>query len=116
MHMTSSSAMLMGSKLHLQYLTSHHVGLNSKYRWTGKMMGIKMDFTVEVTKWVRGLEKVWETIDDAKMIIYSWYQMQLLISKEEKQMQNYLSPIKDLKTFLQSLYPSFLQTGIVTGV
>jgi hypothetical protein len=91
MHMTSSSAMLVGSKLHLQYLTSNHVGLNSKYRWTGKMMGIKMDFTVEVTKWVRGLEKVWETIGDAKMIIYSWYQMQLLISNEGRKTNAELS-------------------------
>jgi len=43
------------------------------------MMGMKMDFTVEVTKWVEGVEKVWETIGDAKMIIYSWYRMHLLV-------------------------------------
>src|SRR4030095_9689751 len=80
MHMTSSSAMMVGSKLHLQYLTTNHTGLNSQYRWTGKMMGIKMDFTVAVTKWVRGMEKVWETIGNAWMIIYSWYQMRLFIT------------------------------------
>jgi len=45
--------------------------LGSKYRWTGRMMGLKMDFTVTVTKWVAGIEKVWETIGEAKMIIYS---------------------------------------------
>ena len=54
MHMTNASAIMMGSKLHLQYLTTNHTGLNSKYRWTGKMMGIKMEFTVAVTKWVKG--------------------------------------------------------------
>jgi predicted ATPase len=79
MHMTSSSAMMMGSKLQLQFLTPHYNGLGTKYRWTGSMMGLKMDFTVEVTKWVEGVEKVWETIGDAKMIIYSWYLMHLLV-------------------------------------
>jgi hypothetical protein len=81
MHMTKSSGMMMGSKLHLEYLTNNHTGLGSKYRWTGKMMGMKMDFTVEVTKWVKGIEKIWETVGDAKMIIYSWYRMNLIISK-----------------------------------
>lgn len=81
MHMTQSSAMMMGSKLHLQYLTENHKGLGSKYRWTGKMMGLNMDFTVEVTKWIKGVEKVWETIGEARMIIYSWYRMNLLVSK-----------------------------------
>jgi hypothetical protein len=45
------------------------------------MMGLMMDFTVEVTKWVNGVEKVWETIGDTKLIIYSWYQMKLVVSE-----------------------------------
>ena len=81
MHMRKSSAMMMGSKLHLEFLTEHHTGLDSKYRWTGTMMGMKMDFTVEVTKWVKDVEKIWETIGEAKMIIYSWYRMHLSLSK-----------------------------------
>jgi predicted ATPase len=79
MHMTQSSARMMGSKLNLEYLTPHHSGLGTKYRWTGTMMGMKMDFTVEVTKWTEGVEKVWETIGESKMIIYSWYSMHLLV-------------------------------------
>ena len=78
-HMTQSSMMVMGSKLNLEFLTENHTGLGSRYRWTGKMMGLKMDFTVEVTKWISGKEKIWETIGDAKLIIYSWYRMQLII-------------------------------------
>ena len=81
-HMTQSSTMMMGSKLHLEYITPNHTGLNSKYRWTGTMMGMKMDFTVEVTKWIEGEEKIWETIGEARMIIYSWYRMHLLINEK----------------------------------
>jgi hypothetical protein len=82
MHMTKSSAMMMGSKLNLEYLTTNHTGPGSKYRWTGTIMGMNMDFTVKVTKWIKGVEKVWETIGEAKMIIYSWYRMNLLVSKQ----------------------------------
>jgi hypothetical protein len=81
MHMTKSSSMMLGSKLNLEYLTTNHTGPGSKYRWTGTMMGMKMDFTVEVTRWIKGVEKVWETIGEAKMIIYSWYRMQLLVKQ-----------------------------------
>jgi hypothetical protein len=82
--MTRSSTAMMGSKLHLKYLTENHTGLGSKYRWTGKMMGIKMDFTVEVTKWIKDVEKIWETVGEATMIIYSWYKMKLLISQKNE--------------------------------
>lgn len=91
MHMTKSSGMMMGSKLHLEYLTLNHSGLGSKYRWTGTMMGMKMDFTVEVTKWVEGVEKVWETTGEAKMIIYFSYRMHLLVYPEGNRTQAELS-------------------------
>lgn len=76
-HMTQSSMMMMGSKLNLEYLTENYTGLGSMYRWTGKMMGMRMDFTVEVTKWIGGEEKIWETIGEASLIIFSWYRMHL---------------------------------------
>lgn len=79
MHMTQSSPMMMGSKLNVEFLTENHRGLGSIYRWTGKMLGMKMDFTVEVTKWIESKEKIWETIGEAKLIIYSWYRMQLKV-------------------------------------
>ena len=83
MHMTQSSAMMMGSKLNLEYLTPNHTGPGSRYRWTGTMMWMKMDFTVEVTKWIPGVEKTWETIGEAKMIIYSWYRMHLQVAQKD---------------------------------
>lgn len=91
MHMTKSSAMMMGSKLQLKFLTNHRTGMGSRYQWTGTMMGMKMDFTVEVTKWVEGVEKIWETTGEAKMIIYSWYRMHLLVYPEGNAAQAELS-------------------------
>jgi len=82
-HMTTSSAMMMGSKLKLEYLTPHRTGLNSSYRWRGKMMGVTMDFTVKVVKWEWAKEKVWETIGTPRLIIYSWYKMTLRLDRRE---------------------------------
>jgi hypothetical protein len=81
MHMIKSSSMMMWGKLDIVFLTENHTGVGSRYKWTGKMMGLYMDFTVEVTKWVPGVEKAWETIGDARLIIYSWYRMQLVITE-----------------------------------
>ena len=80
MHMMESSAMMMGSKLQLEQLSKNATGLDSRFRWYGKMMGLKMDFTVVVTKWTQSKEKVWETIGNSKMIILGWYQMRLILT------------------------------------
>ena len=91
MHMTESSMPMMGGKLDLNFLTSNHTGIGSKYRWTGKVVGMTMDFTVEVTKWIKGKEKIWETIGVPKMIIYSWFRMNLAISTASNSTQADLS-------------------------
>jgi predicted ATPase len=51
------------------------------------MMWMNMDFTVEVTKWIEGVEKVWETVGESKMIIYSWYRMRLLVYPKDNASQ-----------------------------
>ena len=82
MHMTKSSMPMMGSNLKLEQLSENPTGLNSKFRWSGKIMGFSMDFTVIVTRWIKDSEKVWETIGVAKMIILSWYRMRLFLVPE----------------------------------
>jgi hypothetical protein len=77
MHMMKSSMPMMGGKLELQQLSANNTGPNVKFRWLGKVMGFRMDFTVVVTKWIQNEEKVWETVGEARMIILSWYRMDL---------------------------------------
>ena len=91
MHMTKSSMPMMGGKLELNFLTPHHTGLGSKYKWTGKVVGMPMDFTVEVTKWITGKEKIWGTIGEPKLILYSWFKMQLVVSTVANRTQAELS-------------------------
>lgn len=77
MHMSENSAMMMGGKLKLEHLPGPEKGTGAKYRWSGKMMGLPLDFTVEVTKWIKNQEKTWETTGTPKMIILGWYRMNL---------------------------------------
>jgi hypothetical protein len=83
MHMTESSMMMMGSKLTLEQLSEKANGIDSKYRWYGKMMGMTMDFSEAVTKWEAPKLKEWETFGEAKMIIMSWYKMWFEIAPDE---------------------------------
>ena len=79
MHMTQSSMPMMGGKMNIEFLSANRCGLNTKYRWTGKVLWMILDFTVIVTDWVRGKEKSWETEGVAKLIICSWFRMNLAI-------------------------------------
>lgn len=76
-HMTESSGAMAGGKLKVEWLSEHKTGLGTKYRWTGKAAGMKMDFTVEVTQWTDGKEKTWGTVGKAKMIVIDWFEMHL---------------------------------------
>ena len=84
MHMTKTNAAMMGSKLNVEWLSENKTGSGAKYSWRGKVMGMKIDFTVEVTKWIPGKEKVWETVGAAKMIVLSWFRMYLILNPMDK--------------------------------
>jgi hypothetical protein len=75
MHMMESSGMMMGSKLHLEQLSTNAVGVGATYRWFGKMMGMTIDFMQTVSKWEQSREKEWSTNPGAKIIIMEWYRM-----------------------------------------
>ena len=84
MHMSENSAMMMGSKLKLEQVSSNAAGLGAMYRWYGKMMGMTMDFSEVVTKWEPDRAKEWEIIGEAKIIIMSWYRMGFEITEANK--------------------------------
>ena len=91
MHMTESSMPMMGGKMNIEFLSENKSGLNTRYRWTGKVLWMVMDFTVVVTKWTRGQQKSWETQPGARMIIMSWFKMDLLTEGNNLQTTAHLS-------------------------
>lgn len=84
MHMTRSSMPMMGGKLKLEFLTPHKKGLNTIYRWTGKVLWWDLDFTVQVTEWRQGKEKTWKTIGPTKLILYSSFEMHLTVESAKE--------------------------------
>lgn len=81
MHMTRSSIPMMGGKLNLEFLSPQKTGLNTLYRWTGKVLWWDMGFTVQVTEWIRGKEKTWKTVGPVRIILYSWFEMRLHVER-----------------------------------
>lgn len=75
MHMSKSSMTMIGSKLNLEILSKNPTGLGATYRWYGKVMGLTMDFSEIVTKWIVNKERIWATIGSPKLIIMSGYEM-----------------------------------------
>ena len=107
-HMSESSMPMMGGKLNIEFLSPNKTGLNTKYRWTGKVLWMFMDFTVVVNKWIKGKEKSWETEGVAKMIIMSWFKMDLIVDGKDQQTTAHLSiSYKRPTGFFQSIL-SFL--------
>lgn len=91
MHMTRSSMPMMGGQMNVAFLSPNKTGLNTKYRWTGKVLWMMLDFTVLVTEWIRGKKKSWETVGTAKMIIMSWFKMDLYVEGDQQRSTAHLS-------------------------
>ncbi len=58
----SGSIRMMGSRLKLEIMTPEPTGVGAVDRYSGRMMGLTIDFSETVTKYVAGREKVWLTI------------------------------------------------------
>jgi len=82
-HMTEQSSMaMMGSKLKLEVRSEQRTGLGATYRYSGKMMGLTLDFSESVTKYVPNREKVWRTIGEPRLLIMSSYEMRLAVEPQ----------------------------------
>src|SRR5262245_48493221 len=79
-HMTGRSSMaMMGSRLKLEILSNQAMGLGATYRYSGTMMGLSIDFSESVTKYIPPREKVWHTIGESRLLIIASYEMRLTV-------------------------------------
>jgi hypothetical protein len=81
-HMTGQSSMaMMGSRLKLEILSDQPTGLGATYRYSGTMMGLSIDFSESVTKYLPPREKVWRTIGEPRLLIIASYEMHVVIER-----------------------------------
>ena len=79
-HMTGRSSMaMMGSRLRLEVLSNQATGLAATYRYSGTMMGLSIDFSESVTKYLPPREKVWRTIGNPRLLIIASYEMRVAV-------------------------------------
>jgi hypothetical protein len=79
-HMSESRSMpMMGSKLALQITSPQSTGLGATYRYSGRMLGLTIDFSETVTEYVAGRKKVWRTIGRPQILIIDGYEMQVSV-------------------------------------
>lgn len=79
-HMSESPSMpMMGSKLKLEIVTPEPTGVGATYRYTGKMLGLVLEFSEAVTTYIAGREKIWHTIGNPQLLILRGYQMRVLV-------------------------------------
>ena len=82
-HMSESSSMpMMGSKLKLEFMTPETTDVGAVYRYSGRMMGLTIDFSETVTRYVAGREKVWHTIGEPQLLIIAGYEMRVIVEPE----------------------------------
>jgi Polyketide cyclase / dehydrase and lipid transport len=79
-HMTERSSMaMMGSRLELEIVSEQSTGLGATYRYSGTMMGLSLDFSESVTRYIPNREKIWHTIGEPRLLIISSYEMRLAV-------------------------------------
>jgi hypothetical protein len=79
-HMSESRSMpMMGSKLKLEIMTPQPTGVGAVYRYSGRMMGLTIDFSETITSYVAGREKAWRTIGEPQLLIIAGYGMRVLV-------------------------------------
>lgn len=79
-HMSESRSMpMMGSKLRLEIMTPEPTGVGAIYRYSGRMMGLTINFSETVIKYVAGREKIWRTIGQPQLLIIADYEMRVLV-------------------------------------
>ncbi len=81
-HMASRSSMAMlGSRLRLEILSDQPSGLGATYRYTGTMIGLSIDFSESVTKYLPPHEKVWRTLGKPRLLIIASYEMRVAVER-----------------------------------
>ena len=84
MHMASSSMAMLGGKMSLQVISKNKTGRGATYRLRGGVLWMPIDITETVTKWAEGREKEWETVDNPKIIVMSWYRMHFVLKPAQR--------------------------------
>ena len=81
-HMSRPSMAMLGSVLQTEQISPNATGLGATYRSHGRVMGLPLDFTGVVSRWVPQEEKIWRSIGEPRLIVIGAFEMRLTITPE----------------------------------
>lgn len=73
------SILIMGSKHTIEKVTPEPTGISATYRYTRGVMGLTVDFSESVTRYIPGHEIVWQTIGVPRLLILDSYEMRVQV-------------------------------------
>ena len=71
---------MLGSRLRLEILSGQPTGLGATYRYSGTMMGLSIDFSESVTKYVPPRKTVWRTVGEPRLLIIASYEIRVAVA------------------------------------
>lgn len=74
-HMMSRSMPMMGGRMDYDFITPNPTGVGATYRGGGSVLGMRMEFTCEVSEWKKNERKVWRTVGTPRLLIIGPYEM-----------------------------------------
>jgi Polyketide cyclase / dehydrase and lipid transport len=74
-HMSRPSLAMLGGALQVERLSAMATGEGATYRSWARVLGLRIDFTTIVVRWVADREKVWRTIGDPRLIVIGHFEM-----------------------------------------
>jgi len=78
-HMSRPSLAMFGGALRVERLSATATGVGATYRSWGRVLGLRIDFTTTVVRWVADREKIWRTIGDPRLIVIGHFEMRFAV-------------------------------------
>ena len=76
-HMSRPSLAMLGGALRVDQLSAMATGVGATYRSWGRVLGLRIDFTTTVVRWVADREKIWRTIGAPRLIVIGHFEMRV---------------------------------------
>src|SRR5215475_10894545 len=73
--MARRSLPLLGGRLTLEIVSPARTCVGARYRWHGRILGVRLDFSEIVTEWVPPQRKRWRTVRGARILIVAGYEL-----------------------------------------
>ena len=77
--MARGSLMLLGGRFTLEIVSPAPTGVGARYRWRGRILGVRLDFSEVVIEWVPPQRKRWRMVRGARILVLAGYELGFVI-------------------------------------